>query len=165
MTQVIPVSILEGGLLTLAIDPNSVGAGLINPTITWSTADGTATANEDYVASSGSAFNIQVQTIDDLLLGEPDEVFYINATISGFVDTPVGPIAETVPVQYVVTIQESLAVSSGSPQTISAGQVVNGGTVLPGGVLTVNAGGIISGVQNNGGVDWIYGTALATTVN
>ena len=156
MTQVIQVSVLEGSLLTLAIDPNTAGAGLINPTITWSTSDGTATANKDYVASSGSAFNIQVQTIDDQLAGEPNEVFFINATITG----SAGGVVVSVPVQYVVTIQETLSVNSGSPQTILPGQVVNGGTVNSGGVLTVDAGGTVSGIQNNDGVDWISAARL-----
>src|SRR5262245_32163176 len=56
----VPMTVAEGQLLSFTI-PASVYGGLINPTITWQTANGTATSGLDYVANGGSTFTIQVQ--------------------------------------------------------------------------------------------------------
>jgi autotransporter passenger strand-loop-strand repeat protein len=157
----IPMTVGEGQLLSFTI-PAALYGTLINPTITWNTANGTASANVDYVPNGGTSFTIAVQTLDDLTAGEPNEVFYVNAAITG----SVSGVVVTDNIQYVVTIDESgLYVSSGTSQTVSSGQVDSGGTIQSGGSVTVNAGGTISNTINNGGVDLVYGSALATTVD
>ena len=76
-------AVTEGGVVSFPVSLTSPTGGEV--TVTWSTADGTATAGEDYVAADGAtltfapgetAGTIAVQTLDDAL-DEDEERFEV----------------------------------------------------------------------------------------
>src|ERR1700747_3800033 len=102
---------------------------------TWSTTDGTAGAGRDYVSRGGlTTSDIDVATLVDAYTGT-DEYFYVSATVN-FV---VGGIPGTTTDIWQVFINEGEVISSGTSQTVSAGDMLSGAMIVSGGSLVVLA--------------------------
>jgi hypothetical protein len=89
-------------------------------TVNWTTADGTATASSDYLATGGtltiapgqSSLTISIQVIGDTL-AEPDETFFVNLS------TPVNAMISAGQGVGTIVNDETLTISPISDQTIA----------------------------------------------
>ena len=121
----------------------SLPAGEGGASVGWATADGTATAGEDYVAASGTAsiaegatsVTIGVDVIGDTA-SEPDETFFVNLADA------VG--AEIADAQGVGTIVNDDIV------TVAISAIQGSGQLSPYNGVAIATTGIVTGRKNNG---------------
>jgi probable HAF family extracellular repeat protein len=124
-----PITIPEGDIyiddMTDLLPTISVG-GAVSWSISWHTQDQTATANVDYVPDSGSDFIIELQTLDDVTLDEPNDTFCVVGTLTAVVQTVFGPYTYNYPFIWEITIDETGAGATLQPCAVAPAQQLPG---------------------------------------
>ena len=122
-----PTVVENGGPATFTVSLSAASGQAV--TVTYTTADGTATAGSDYTAASGTLTfapgdtadkTITVTVLDDAL-DEPDEDFTV--TLSALTGTPVNAIIDPATVTVTIGDDDAPTVSISGPPTV----VENGG--------------------------------------
>lgn len=145
-------------------------------TVTFSTAPGTATPNDDYIPQSGSvtfAAGQQTATVSVSVLGdiidEPNETFTLTATLNGQSDAGTATIIDNDEVQATLTAgQDTLTGTAGPDVFVAQNNNLNAGDSINGlggnDTLRLSVDNLVQGAPPSGLGDVSYGGFTMTSV-